>query len=500
MRESNSKRRVVAGMSNALAMALILGLGATTVQAQQTAAVQEGAVAGAANPFFDKARFGYQQRTAYFDRDQQVSRPRAMGFGGWLYGQTGEIADVLSFGGTYNFTLPLYSPDNLPPSTEANQYNYILRDPDQSTNSVIGEAYAKVRFGDHAAVFGRQTIRQAWYLPDVVRFYNKLDQSMIGPRDVRGMQNIHYEAATYQGRFMNDTVRAYAGYVWNARQINANDFENVYAAAYQTTCGKLSNRNPQTPCATNVTKVDGSMGGELDSSGAAYVGVQFKPNNNMMVEGSYYNFNNMMNNVYVDLDYVFRLADKDYVRVGTQYMYQSGSGDNILSAGQDFSTNYVGLYGELRLTPHIVPYAMVGWTGTGQQIRSPYSIGPSYLVQRVGENSLAGENTWIAGAIFDFGVFGAKGLSFDINYGQRTDRQVDPYQKNAQGVYGGPTNDWNELATDLVYFLPDVAKYMKNFRARVRWAKVEQPGAAAGGGDLMTYDRRFDVHFLMPFK
>ena len=234
MRECNSKRRVVAGMSNALAMAMMLGFVATTAQAQQTAAVQEGAVAGEANPFFDKARFGYQQRTAYFDRDLQTSRPRAMGFGGWLYGQTGEIADILSFGGTYNFTIPLYSPDYYPPSTEASQYNYILRDPGQSTNSVIGEAYAKVRFGDQAAVFGRQTIRQAWYLPDVVRFYNKLDQSMIGPRDVRGMQNIHYEAATYQGRFMNDTLRAYAGFVWNARQINANKFTPVDATLIPT--------------------------------------------------------------------------------------------------------------------------------------------------------------------------------------------------------------------------------------------------------------------------
>jgi hypothetical protein len=112
------------------------------------------------------------------------------------------------------------------------------------------------------------------------------------------------------------------------------------------------------------------------------------------------------------------------------------------------------------------------------------------LVQRVGENSKAGENTWIAGAIFDFGAFGAKGLTFDINYGQRTDRLDNN---------GNPITDWNELATDLVYFLPDVAKYMKNFRTRLRWAKVEEP-TGLNGSEKLTYDRRFDVHFLMPFK
>lgn len=45
-----------------------------------------------------------------------------------------------------------------------------------------------------------------------------------------------------------------------------------------------------------------------------------------------------------------------------------------------------------------------------------------------------------------------------------------------------------------------MAKYMKNFRVRARWAMVEEPDALNNGTtDKMTYDRRFDVHFLMPF-
>ena len=174
--------------------------------------------------------------TSYFDRrsagDDNGSgsfRNQALGLGGWLYGNTGEIGQVLSFGGTYNFTLPLYGPDETP-------YNYILRDPGQDTVSVLGEAYGKLRFGSEAViVLGRQSISQAWYLDDVVRFYNKLDQSMIGRRDVRAMEPINYEAATAQGRLADDTVRYYGGYVWNARQINDNDFRNLYQAAYQST-------------------------------------------------------------------------------------------------------------------------------------------------------------------------------------------------------------------------------------------------------------------------
>ena len=109
---------------------------------------------------------------------------------------------------------------------------------------MLGEIYAKVRLGDHAGVFGRQTIRQAWYLPDIVRFYNKLNQSMIGPRDVRGMQNIHYEAATCQGRFMDDTLHAYTGYIWGARQINSQQLRERFCGAGSDDMWQPQQHNP----------------------------------------------------------------------------------------------------------------------------------------------------------------------------------------------------------------------------------------------------------------
>src|SRR5574337_1972773 len=253
-----------AGMA---ALALGATLGAGTARAQD---------AGTGNPFIEDAKAGLMFRTSYFDRrsagaepatDEPIGKPtsaanafrqQAAGIGGWLYGNTGELANMLSFAGSYNFTEPWYGPEKYP-------YNYILRDPDQKSVSTIGEANARLRLGGKSpkedgatVVVGRQTIKQAWYLEDVVRFYNKLDQSMIGPRDVRAMQWINYEAATIQGRLAEDTVRYYGGYAWEARQINDNEFRNLYQAAYQTTVWP-DNKKTGT------------------SAGASYGGIQHEP-------------------------------------------------------------------------------------------------------------------------------------------------------------------------------------------------------------------------------
>lgn len=446
------------------AMLLVLALGMAPAQAQQASA----------NPFIDDAKAGYTFRTSYFHRYSSgdstgagAFQQQGAGIGGWLYGNTGEIGSILSFGGTYNFTIPVDSPSTKP-------FNYILRDPGQDSVSVIGEAYGKLRFGSAATVvLGRQTINNAWYMDDVVRYYNKLDQSMVGKRDIRGMQWLHYEAATVSGRLVDDTVRYYGGYIWNVRQINDNKFRNPYQAAFQTTVWP-----------------DSSKVG--DSNGGGYGGLQWKPEKNTMVEGSYYSFQNMLDMAYVDADHVFRLADKNYFRVGAQYMHQSGTGSNLVTGGRDFSTHYWGLYGELRMLSWLVPYAMGGKTANGEDIRAPFSIGPSYLVQRIGENSKAGERTWIVGGLFDFAPAGLKGLQFDINYGRRTNRHT------VSATGSAPATDWDELATDLIYTFAQEG-FFKNLRARARYAKIWESGATLVGDKIQT-DIRFDVGLNIPFN
>ena len=457
---------------------------AGTVAAQTAATDDKPAKTG--TPFWDDATVGYLFRTASFNRSSSgdpnvpglAFKQAGAGIGGWLYGTTGELADFLSFGATYNFVQPIWSPEQYP-------FNFILKDTSQSGYGVVGELNARLRYETNTFVIGRQTIRNQWFMDGVYRFFNKLDQSMVGPRDIRGMNWITYEAATLQGRAFDNSLRYYAGYVTGVKQVNDDQFRNLYQGGWNVFTYPSASR-------------------EGDSDGMAYVGMNWKPTNDSMISASYHNVQNMLNMVYADFDYVFRMEDKKYFRVGVQGMYQESNGQSLMrgvngSAGPSFNTNYGGIYVEARPVAWWIPYAMAGLTSDRNQIYSPFSIGPSYLVQRIGENSRAGERTWILGTVFDFGSFGVNGLSFDITYGQRTNRNVD-------GASNLPVADWDEMATDLIYIFPQDG-FFKNLRARARYAKVWQKGDNWNAGanavqyvDYSTNDVRFDVQLNIPFK
>jgi hypothetical protein len=473
MTKKHNKRRIVAGMSNALAVALALGIGATTAHAQGfSAETQEALAAGMNHPFVSNAKLGYVFRTAYFQRDNTGDDNKAgkflaegMGIGGWLYGTTGEIADILSFGATYNFTIPLYAPDDTTAGTA------VLKYPNQeSTVSVMGEAYAKLRFGNHQGVFGRQEINNVWYMQDVVRFYNTVDGGMVGRYDIRGMQPIHFEAATVKGRVLDDSLRYFGGYIWNVRG-NADD-------------------------------VFGSPGhylGKKDTDGGAYVGLQYKPTKDSMIEGHYYTFADLLDMGYAQGEYVFRMENKTYLRFAAQGFWQGGNGDNLLTGGKDFSTNAFALYAEASLIPQVTPYFTVGWTDKEQQIRYPFAIGPHFATHRYQAMPIAGETTYFGGLLFDLGKFGLiNGLQLDVAYAHRTDRQYD---------FDGPAApDWDEFSTDIIYIHPGEG-FFKNLRVRQRFSKTVESGGftsssgtTAFAGDRDTYDIRFDVSLNIPFK
>lgn len=467
------KKTIKTGLGGTGAMALcMLGLAAVAnpAQAQQTDVALQPLVAGPSNPFVDNAKAGYVFRTAYFDRrtggDDRGAGPydaNAMGIGGWIYGRTGEIGNILSFGATYNFTWALYSPDDV---TNA---SYILRYPGQSSVNVLGELFVKARFDNNALVLGRQEINNSWYMQDVVRFYNTIDQSMIGRNDIRGMQPIHFSAVTAKGQLLDDTLRYYGGYLWGVRgnaENTLSDNENRFNSL-------------------------GEFNGLAETDGGAYGGVQYKPTKNSMLEGSYYDFQDLLNMAYLSGDYVYRLEGKNYLRFGAQYFWQGGNGQNLMTGGKDFSTSAWALYGEFKLLPHVVPYMSYGETDKEQQIRSPFAIGPHYATQRIKAMPVAGEKTMFIGTIFDFGTFGAKGLTFDVAYAHRIDRRSD---------FNGPRlPDWSEFSTDLVYVHPGDG-FFKNMRTRLRWATAKEDGGTASlAGERNWQDIRFDVSLPISF-
>jgi hypothetical protein len=419
------------------------------------------ALAQTGNAFVDDAKAGMTLRSSFFERtrpDESGPAAEAWGLGGWIGGETGEVADLFKIGGNYYFVGELYGPKD-------GGGNFVLDD-SQSSYGVLGEAWAQLRFGDHALRVGRQALSYGWSLDGVYRFFNRYDGAFIGRRDVRAMLPLNFESATVSGKFANDTVRYYGGYAWNMRQINSDSFDDLAEGAL--------------------------LPG--DSDGMAFVGAQWKLNNDMMLQGAYHAVDNLLNMGWVDFDTVWRLGDNKYVRIDTQYLYQSSNGKEYLG---NFSTWNWAAYVEARWVSWAIPYATIGFNGDGDEIRAPYSLGPSYLVQRVGENAKAGERTWIIGTHFDFAGLGGPGLSFDINYGQRRDRHV-------AGNSSQPLSDWDELATDLIYNFGKDVGWLSGTRVRFRWAKVWEGGRQYSNGGIVpvdqdTTDLRFDFQVPISF-
>lgn len=477
----NTTARVPArGLVLAAAVAS-LGVGVAVAQpTPEGAPGQPTPIDWGANEFFSNAKAGTMIRSVYFNRtkpNENGPAAEAWGLGGWLYGETGELFKAVSFGGAYYYVAPLYGPKD-------GTGNFVLKDPNQDGYSVLGEAWLRVRYGDNWFTYGRQALNFGWSLDGIYRTYNRLDGTFIGRRDVRAMLPLDFEAATVQGRLGNDTFRYYGGWAFNMRQVNTYKFDNLSAAAFLP---------------------------ELHSDGMGFAGAQWKITNDLMLQGSFHYVENLADLAWVDLDYVYRMGDNRYVRFDTQYIYESsnrnaeGTPPTVAKAldaksgsVRDISTGDWNGYVEARWWPWWIPYAMIGFTANGDEIRSPYSLGPSYLVQRIGENSKAGEHTWILGSTFDFASLGARGLSFDVTYGQRTHRHL-------QGDSSKPLAEWDEVATDLIYVVPE--GLAKNLRLRARWARVLEHGnqystttGTISDISQRTTDVRFDLQWLVPFK
>jgi hypothetical protein len=409
------------------------------------------------------ATIGTMLRGSYFSRTKPGRNgptAEAGAVGGWLFGETGEFRNMLSFGAALGYVADLHAP-------EGHGGNFILQDPNQDSYAVLGVAYARLRADNHALTVGRVAPQHAWSLDGVYRFYNRFDGAFTGRRDVRAMMPLTYEGGTVAGKLANDTVRYYGGYLTGMKQVNEDEFKNLAASAF--------------------------LPG--DSDGMAYAGAQWKINRDMMLQGGYHRADNLLDMSWVDFDYVYRMGKDQYVRLDLQYHYQTDNGD--ASLGQ-FSMNNRAAYVEARWLPWFIPYGIIAQNSDGAELRSPYSLGPSYLVQRIGENAKAGESTWILGATFDFATLGLPGFVFDVNYGERTDRHVN-------GNTSQPLADWREVATDFIYTFGKEWGWAQGMRVRARWARVWEKGDNFANGVINNIsqrqdDVRFDFQWRVVFK
>jgi hypothetical protein len=400
----------------------------------------------AGSPFVDDAKAGAQLRSLYMRRDLPASVQESWGLGGWVWGRTGYWMDFLQLGGTVYGTAPLYGPNN--------KAGVGVLTPGQDGYAVIGEAYARLKYQEQELTLYRQTIGRNPQKAEGVRSI-QTDVNYLGTSDIR-MTPYTYEAAMLNGK-LADTLWYQAGYVDKIKDRNADKFVSMARFA-----------------------------GANKDAGLWNGGLQWQPLKDLWVQGQYYSVKDTFRTAYTDFDWVNRISKESYWRVAAQYSDQRSDGANLLT-GSAFKTWNAGLYGEygwdwLKL------YGAASSTGSGQQMRSPYSFGPFYIGQRVKTFNRAGEDALMAGTTFDFAKAGLPGFSIDLNV-------ADGRHAITAGT-GAALPKWREYDTDFIYRFQKESP-LSGARIRLRWATVRED---FGTRVDRTDDTRLDFNWAVNFN
>jgi len=152
-------------------------------------------VIDAADPFVKDAVVGFNARTFYMDvkdrsKSPETTEKEAWAIGGKLFGRTGYWNGTVQLGASYYLSAPLHAPDD--------KEGTHLLGPGQSSISVLGELYARLKYESHTLTLGRQEIDMPYRRASGVRG-NRSDVTWVGRQDNR-MVPITYEAALFAGQ------------------------------------------------------------------------------------------------------------------------------------------------------------------------------------------------------------------------------------------------------------------------------------------------------------
>ena len=226
-------------------------------------------------PFLRDTDLKLHWRSYYFNREnpEDGSENEAWAFGGWLSYRSGWLFDVFGLGATFYGSAPLYAPDD--------KDGTLLLKPGQEGYSVLGEAYAALRYQDYLLVKGYRQL---------------VDQPYINPIDNRMTPNT-FEGITAGGKV--GVVEYLAGYLWKIKPRNEDDFifMSQQAGAAGSDDGVILGRVQVTPLA----------GLRIDA--AEQYGI------------------NTFNTVYLEGDYLLPLDENWKLRLGAQFTDQRAVGD-----------------------------------------------------------------------------------------------------------------------------------------------------------------------------
>lgn len=405
----------------------------------------------ASDPFIKDAAIGFNARTFYMNVVDNSKPPastdkEAWALGGKLFARSGYWRDTLQLGASYYVSVPLYAPDDKDGTN--------LLGPGQSTISVLGELYARLKYERNTLTLGRQEIDMVYKRPSGVRS-NRSDLTYVGKLDNR-MVPVTYEAALLGGQF-DGSLNYYVGWVNKAKLRNSVDFVPVGQA----------------------------IGASGSNSDMWMGGLQFAPMKDFWIQGWYHYVSDVIRIGYVDADYVLRLSDKSYLRLAGQYTDQRSDGTNALT-GSPFSTSNAGVYGEYGFD-FVTLYSAYSRTGSGADIRFPFSSGPNYTQQETRTFARAHESVWLLGIGTDFGSW-APGLTayFDVTSGKDA---INPSS-------GASLADEIEYDLGVVWTLKEKGSLLDGLRARFRYGWVTDQTSV---GDKKSTDLRIDINLPISF-
>jgi hypothetical protein len=311
-------------------------------------------------PFLRDTDLGLHFRSYYFSREnpEDGSENEALAFGGWVGYRSGWLFDVFGIGATLYGSVPLHAPDDKDGS--------LLLKPGREGYSVLGEAYAALRYRDYIQLKGyRQVINQ----PYITLIDNRMTPNT-------------FEGITAGGKV--DVVEYQAGYVWKIKPRNLDDFVFMSQRA-------------------------GAAGSD---DGVILGGIRVTPSERLRIDAAEQYGINTFNTLYLESNYLLPLDENWKLRLGAQLTDQRAVGDELVAnaAERNWSTQQGGvrvqaLYRELTLT------SAFSITGSGNSIQSPWGNSPNYLLMMDRDFNRANEKAVLLGAAYDFSKLVTQGLS-----------------------------------------------------------------------------------------
>jgi len=359
-------------------------------------------------------------RTYYWD-SQSTSGEKSVAWalGGWAGLKTPWYGDALQLSVVGYTSQKLYGP-----SDEGGSQ---LLQPNQNPITVLGEAYASLRFAGQTFTGYRQSIDQPWVNPEVSRMIPNL-----------------FEGYLVTGRIAE--IDYIAGYVTKIKLRDSNTFEWMSSAA--------GSSGPQ----QGMTL----LGARHSFAGGAEIRIAEQ----YLADG--------YNTFYVDGGYPVSLGSGERLRFGGQYAYQQSVGSEGLGS---FNTWMYGLTGVYEPGPLAFQLA---WTQTSrnQATQSPFGQNPSYLYMMQVAFNDAGEQGWLAGVTLDFRDSGFPGLQAVAQYGNGH-AAIKPST-------GASLGNQNETDVKLRYDFDPSAK-LRGLSFGIEGSWLNQAGATAQGRQLRVY-------------